>query len=101
MAEQNPLVSVLLPVYNGGDCLSLAVETILQQTHTNWELILIDDGSTDFAVKEIEKLSDPRIRIIQDGNRLGLAARLNQGIALSGGDYIARMDADDLAFPVR
>jgi glycosyltransferase involved in cell wall biosynthesis len=101
MAEQNSLVSVLLPVYNGGDFLSLAVETIRNQTYPYWELILIDDGSTDFAVQEIQKLADPRIRIIQDGKRMGLAARLNQGIEISKGDYIARMDADDLAFPSR
>jgi glycosyltransferase involved in cell wall biosynthesis len=101
MAERNPSVSVLLPVYNGGDFLFSAVETIRKQTYPYWELILIDDGSTDLAVREIQKFADPRIRVIQDGKRMGLAARLNQGIEISKGDYIARMDADDLAFPSR
>ena len=96
-----PKVSVILPVYNGGDNLLPAVISVIQQTFKGWELILIDDGSTDIAVEGIKNVSDPRVRIFQDGFNKGLAARLNQGIESASGAYIARMDQDDLCFPDR
>lgn len=96
-----PRLSVILPSYNGGDYLLLAVRSVIAQTFEDWELILLDDGSTDGSIKVIEQLDDPRIRIVSDGCNKGLAARLNQGVDLSRGNLIARMDADDVCYPRR
>jgi glycosyltransferase involved in cell wall biosynthesis len=100
-AGNSPLVSIITSVFNAGPHLRLAVQSLLAQTYTHWELILIDDGSTDGAVETIKASPDPRIRIISDGVNKGLATRLNEGIALATGLYIARMDADDVSFPTR
>lgn len=90
-----------MPIYNAGHFLRLAVKSILNQTYTNWELFIIDDGSTDSALETISDITDPRIHIIKDGRNLGLAMRLNQAIDLSRGKYFARMDQDDVSFPER
>jgi glycosyltransferase involved in cell wall biosynthesis len=95
-----PLVSVVLPVYNAGPTLPQALASIQLQTFREWELILIDDGSTDHCMAGFSS-SDNRVRMVQDGRNLGLAARLNQGIDLARGKYLARMDQDDVAYPSR
>lgn len=95
-----PLISVVLPVYNAGTTLRLALASIYRQTFREWELILIDDGSTDACMAGFSP-SDSRVRVVQDGRNLGLAARLNQGIDLARGKYLARMDQDDVAYPRR
>lgn len=95
-----PLISVVLPVYNAGMTLPLALASIYRQTFREWELILIDDGSTDACMAGFSPL-DNRVRVVQDGRNLGLAARLNQGIDLASGRYLARMDQDDVAYPRR
>ncbi len=98
----NSLVSVLLPVFNGGQYLLPAVKSIIQQSYKNWELLILDDGSDDGAVDRLsEVIQDSRVLIFKDGLNLGLTYRLNQGVLLSKGQYIARMDADDLSFPDR
>lgn len=94
-------VSVVLPVYNAGATLLPAVRSILAQTLSDFELLVIDDGSTDAALDSLAGLSDPRLKISADGRNAGLAMRLNQGIDLARGRYIARMDQDDLSFPRR
>ncbi|GAA6212668.1 hypothetical protein NBRC116602_24090 [Hyphomicrobiales bacterium 4NK60-0047b] len=96
-----PLVSVILPAYNGGKELSLAIQSIEQQTYQNWELILMDDGSTDGSLELMESLTDPRIKLFSDGVNKGLSQRLNEAVSKTKGQYIARMDADDIAFPKR
>jgi glycosyltransferase involved in cell wall biosynthesis len=96
-----PLVSVILPVFNGGQFLLPAIVSIINQTYQNWELIIIDDGSTDNALDQIKQLKEPRIRLISDGVNKGLAKRLNEAVAFAKGIYIARMDADDISFPLR
>jgi len=96
-----PIVTVGMPVFNGGRYLKLAVNSIIQQTFTKWELIIIDDGSTDDAIAEIRNITDIRIRIIEDGLNKGLAARLNQAIDLARGRFFARMDQDDISYPDR
>lgn len=102
ISNQKPLVSVLLPVFNAGKSLFPAVYSIIQQTYQNWELLILDDGSTDGAVDKLkETTSDARIKIYSDGFNCGLSHRLNQGVQLSKGRYIARMDADDFSFPNR
>lgn len=90
-----------MPVYNAGDYLRLAVLSIVQQTYTQWELLLIDDGSTDNAFETIKDVHDSRIKISRDGKNKGLAARLNECIDLANGQYIARMDQDDISYPDR
>ena len=100
-ATNLPLVSVLLPVFNGGKDLLSAVKSITDQTYSNWELIVIDDGSTDGALEQIVKLDHPQIRIVRNKKNEGLATVLNQAIHLAQGQYIARMDADDLSYPHR
>lgn len=100
-ANITPVVTVAMPVYNAGKYLRLAVLSIVTQTFTDWEFIIIDDGSTDNALQSIEDLSDSRIRILQDGKNKGLAARLNECIDQARGKYFARMDQDDVSYPAR
>ena len=95
-----PIVSIVLPVYNGGTVLATALASIHRQTFREWEQILIDDGSTDGCMAGFRS-SDSRVRVVQDGSNLGVAARLNQGIDLARGKYLARMDHDDIAYPGR
>jgi len=94
-----PLVSVVIPVRNGGGFLVEAVNSILSQTFTNLELILVDDHSSDSAVSSLDK-SDPRLKIINSKGH-GVANAFNSGFAVSHGEFIARMDADDISLPGR
>jgi glycosyltransferase involved in cell wall biosynthesis len=96
-----PLVTVAMPVFNGGRHLRLAVRSLLAQTFQDWELLVIDDGSTDDALQSLADLDDARIRIIWGEKNFGLPSRLNEGIDLARGRYFARMDADDVAHPNR
>ncbi|WP_159071188.1 glycosyltransferase family 2 protein [Coprothermobacter proteolyticus] len=96
-----PLVTVGIPFKNPGKDLLLAVKSVFAQTFENWELILINDGSDDGSEQLIKKIQDPRVRVIEDGKNLGLPARLNQIIAESAGELLARMDADDAMHPRR
>lgn len=100
-SDAPPLVTVAMPVYNAGKYLRLAVLSIVKQTFTDWELLIIDDGSTDNALQDIADINDVRIRIVRDGANRGLAARLNEAIDLARGQYIARMDQDDVSYPER
>lgn len=97
-----PLVSVVMSVFNAGAYLRSAVESILRQSFSDFEFIIIDDGSSDGSGEALEEASacDSRIRLIRQENR-GLIASLNRGCALAQGTYIARMDADDEALPER
>jgi glycosyltransferase involved in cell wall biosynthesis len=99
--EQAPLVSVLMPVYNGEEYLNIAIDSILNQTFTNFEFLIINDGSTDNTDNIILSYTDQRIRYIKNEQNLKLIATLNKGILLAKGKYIARMDADDISLPQR
>lgn len=99
--KAQPLVTVAMPAYNAGKYLRLAVLSIINQTFTDWELLIIDDGSTDDSIKSIADLVDSRVRILRDGANKGLAARLNEAIDLARGTYFARMDQDDVSYPER
>lgn len=90
-----------MPVYNAGKYLRLAVLSIVRQTFTDWELLIIDDGSTDNALQDIADIDDARIRIFRDGGNRGLAARLNEAADMARGRYLARMDQDDVSYPGR
>lgn len=96
-----PLISVILPFLNGGAAFAPAINSIRNQTYQNWELLLCDDRSTDGSLEYARSLKDSRIIVWSDGRNLGLAARLNECIARARGNYIARMDADDLSYPQR
>jgi len=96
-----PLISVVLPVYNAEQTVAAAVRSIRAQTLEDWELIVVDDASTDGSLAQIEKFADPRIRLMRNGGNLGLAASLNRGHTEAAGKYFARMDADDVSFPER
>lgn len=100
-ANITPVITVAMPVYNAGKYLRLAVLSIVTQTFTDWEFIIIDDGSTDNALQSIEDIRDGRIRILQDGKNKGLAVRLNECIEMARGKYFARMDQDDVSYPNR
>lgn len=97
---QNPVISVVLPVYNGGKYLEAAIDSILSQTYENFEVIAINDGSTDDSTSIIQSFADNRIKFFDQKN-MGLAATLNRAIRLANGRYIARQDADDLSLPTR
>jgi glycosyltransferase involved in cell wall biosynthesis len=94
-------VTVGLPVFNGRRWLADAVRSVFAQTCSEWELVLIDDGSTDGTSDVVRRLDDPRVRVLRDGRNRGLCARLNQIAWLARGAYLARMDADDLMHPER
>lgn len=90
-----------MPIYNAGKYLRLAVLSIVKQTFPDWELLIIDDGSTDDALQGIADINDIRIHIFRDGANKGLAARLNECIDMARGKYFARMDGDDVSYPER
>jgi len=100
MKDTSPLVSVILAVLNGENYIKFAIESILSQTYKKFELIVIDDGSTDKTANIIRSFTDPRIKLIQQENR-GLSASLNKAIELSNGKYLARQDHDDVSLPTR
>lgn len=96
-----PLVSIALPVLNAEKTLAVAIRSICDQTFDDWELIILDDGSTDSSLLIAGSFGDPRIKVFSDGRNRGIAARLNQALDLGRGKYFARMDADDVSFPRR
>lgn len=94
-------VSIGIPFRNARRVLAAAVRSVFAQTHHDWELLLIDDGSTDGSIEVVRHLDDPRVRLVADGSHRGLCARLNQIAAMARGTYLARMDADDVMHPER
>lgn len=96
-----PLISIAMPFYNSECTMEASIRSILTQSHSNWELLLCDDGSTDASRKLAFTFDDPRIVVWGDQRRLQLGARLNECIEHARGEYVARMDADDIAYPQR
>jgi glycosyltransferase involved in cell wall biosynthesis len=94
-------VSVLMPVYNAEKYVRVAIESILDQTFRDFEFIIIDDGSTDSSADIIRSYHDPRILFLENSANVGIVVSLNTGLAMAQGDYIARMDADDISIPIR
>lgn len=97
------LVSVLIPCYNAEKYLQQSINSIINQTYKNLEIIVIDDCSTDNSLVVLKQIAatDSRIRVIENEQNLRLIKTLNKGISLCNGDYIARMDADDISMPMR
>ncbi len=96
-----PKVSVIMPVYNGEKYLKESIDSILCQTIRDFEFIIIDDGSTDSTGEIIKSYKDPRIVYIKNEKNLGISRSLNKAIEVASGEYIARMDADDISLPNR
>lgn len=99
--DSPPLLTVAMPIFNAGHHLRLAVLSIINQSFKDWELLIFDDGSTDNALQSLSDINDSRIQIINDGLNKGLAARLNDAIDMTRGQYFARMDQDDVSYPER
>ena len=101
MNTKTPIVTVLMPVYNGAKYLSEAIDSILNQTFEDFEFLIIDDVSTDDSVEIIKSYDDPRIRLVENKKNLGQAEAMNIGLSLALGQYIARMDQDDISLRSR
>jgi len=96
-----PLVSVLLAVHNDARYVSLAIDSVLRQTVRDLELVVVDDGSTDDTPAILSAVADARVVVLTNREQLGLASSLNHGLDHARGRYVARLDADDVAFPER
>jgi glycosyltransferase involved in cell wall biosynthesis len=96
-----PLVTVLMPVYNAEKYLREAIDSILNQTLTNFEFLIIDDGSTDNSINIVESYTDARIKFVRNEKNMGISPTLNKGIEMAAAELIARMDADDISYPQR
>src|SRR4051812_33946165 len=94
-------VSVLLPVFNGVGVVHDAIRSVLNQTFSDLELVIVDDGSTDATSELISRIPDGRLKIVRHGQNRGIVDALNSGLSAASGDLIARLDADDIARPDR
>ncbi|MBF0542898.1 MAG: glycosyltransferase [Candidatus Riflebacteria bacterium] len=101
--KETPLISVIMPVYNAENYLGIAIESILKQTLSDFEFIVVNDGSSDNSAKILEHYAkiDPRIRILNNSKNEGIVTSLNLGLSHACGEFIARMDADDISLPFR
>lgn len=101
--KKQPLISILMPVYNAGFFVSEAIESINSQTYKNWELVCVDDGSNDDSLIILKKYArlDKRIKILKNRVNKGISYSLNRAIAIAKGEYLCRMDADDISLPNR
>jgi len=97
--NNQPSISIVMSVYNASACLCDALDSVLQQTFSDFELLVVDDGSTDNSIEVVKSYIDHRIRLIT--NTHNFISSLNKGINAATGKYIARMDADDIVFPCR
>ena len=98
MSSRTPLFSILVPVFNAGEYLDCAIASVRAQTLADFEVILIDDGSTDDAISRARAIQDPRFCFLQQPNQ-GAPAALNRGLAAARGEYVALLDADDFWAP--
>lgn len=95
--KKNPRVSVIMAVYNGGQYLKESINSVLNQTFSDFEFIIINDGSTDNTSKVLDSFNDPRIIRLKNEKNIGLVKSLNRGISVARGEFIARIDADDMS----
>jgi glycosyltransferase involved in cell wall biosynthesis len=98
--KNSPAISVIMPAFNAGNYIAEAIESVLIQTFTDFELVIINDGSTDDTETVIRSFTDKRIHVIKQ-QKTGVSGALNKGLEIAKGKYIARFDADDICFPHR
>jgi glycosyltransferase involved in cell wall biosynthesis len=96
-----PKVTVVIPVYNREKYVGIAIDSILSQTFSDFELLVIDDGSNDGSVEVVLSYNDPRIRLMRNNTNLGVATSRNKGVQLARGEYLAFLDSDDWGYPER
>jgi glycosyltransferase involved in cell wall biosynthesis len=96
-----PKVTVLMPIYNSERYVRYALESILDQRYIDFELLIIDDCSTDGSAEVLQSYDDSRIRIMTNAQNIGLTRSLNKGLRYARGEYVARLDSDDIALPMR
>jgi glycosyltransferase involved in cell wall biosynthesis len=101
METNPPQVTVLMPVRNGAAHLPASLRSIFSQTYANFELLVIDDGSSDATAEILRAIADPRLHVITHPQNRGLIATLNEGLKLARGEFVARQDHDDLSQPTR
>lgn len=94
-----PRVTVLMPVYNVEKYVKEAIESVLNQSYKNFQLLILDDCSTDDTAGIVKSFTDTRIRYYRQEKNVGLAENLNSGVELSDTEYLARMDGDDISVP--
>jgi glycosyltransferase involved in cell wall biosynthesis len=99
--NDSPRVSVILPVFNAGAYLAPAIDSLTGQTFRDIEILVFDDGSTDGSAEKVAAIKDSRVRLFRDDKNRGYVKRLNQGLEQARGEYVARMDADDICLPER
>lgn len=97
--SHQPVVSVCIPAYNNARFIAATLESVLNQNHANFEVILTDDRSVDQTVSVVKTFSDGRIKLVQNGSNLGLGENWNKALSLAKGEYIKMMGADDLLYP--
>ena len=101
MSDAVPAISVVMSVYNGEQFVAQSIESVLRQTFPGFELLIVNDASTDRTREIVTSFRDPRIRIVDNPSNVGLTRSLNRGLALARGRFVARQDADDLSLPTR
>lgn len=99
--SQTPSVSIVMPVYNAREFIEAALASVFAQTHSDWELILVDDASTDGTWEYLQRLDDPRVRLYRNDRNRKHPETVNRAIDLARGKWIARMDGDDVILPQR
>ena len=99
--NSNPMISVIMSVYNREDYVSDCIKSVLNQSFSNFEFIIVDDASIDSTVDIINSFNDPRIILIKNDKNIGLTKNLNHALLIAKGKYIARMDDDDICFKNR
>ncbi|MEE4637424.1 MAG: glycosyltransferase [Wenzhouxiangella sp.] len=99
--RQTPKVTVFIPVFNREDYVCTAINSVLAQQYTDFEILVVDDGSTDQTVERIAAYADSRVRLERNPSNLGIPATRNRGLELARGDYMALLDSDDYAYPDR
>ena len=99
--QKNPKVTVFIPVFNREDYVCTAINSVLAQQYTDFEILVVDDGSTDRTQERVAAYQDPRVRLECNPKNLGIPATRNRGLELARGEYIALLDSDDYSYPDR
>ncbi|MCL2525746.1 MAG: glycosyltransferase, partial [Coriobacteriia bacterium] len=91
----NPLISIIIPLYNRKDTIERAIESLVSQSYQNWELIIVDDCSIDESISKVEAYSDSRIRLLKRSSNAGYLSARNAGLSVMRGEWFGFLDSDD------